>query len=262
MARENFRFQPISNSAERTVPILEGRGLTRSFGGVQAVRNLDFSLEEGGILGLIGPNGAGKTTLFNLVAGVYRPQSGFIRFLGEEITGLKPFQICHRGIGRTFQIVKPFNSLTVLENLMIGARFGKSAQVIDRFDPLPIAREALEFVGLTKEKDVLCNNLNLGDKKRVELARVLATQPKLVLLDEVMAGLNPVETAQVMSLIQKMRREKGITAFMIEHVMKAVMGISDWVLVMHHGEKIAEGTPETVVKDPVVIDAYLGERMI
>ena len=185
----------------------------------------------------------GKTTLFNLVAGVFKPHAGAIRFLGREITGLKPFQICHRGIGRTFQIVKPFNSLTVYENVLIGARFGKSSQVLDRFDPKPLTLEALEFVGLTKEKDFLCDRLNLGDKKRVEVARVLATQPKLLLFDEVMAGLNPVETGQVMALIQKMRQDKAITVFMIEHVMKAVMGISDRVLVMHHGEKIAEGPP-------------------
>jgi branched-chain amino acid transport system ATP-binding protein len=242
--------------------ILNGIGLNRAFGGVQAVRNLDFAIEEGQILGLIGPNGAGKTTLFNLIAGVFRPHSGTIRFSGEDITGLKPFQICHKGIGRTFQIVKPFNSLTVLENVRIGARFGKSPQILDRFDPTPIALEALEFVGLIREKDTLCDQLNLGDKKRVDLARVLSTQPRLILLDEVMAGLNPVETNQLMALVQKMRNEKGITIFMIEHVMKAVMGVSDWVVVMHHGEKIAEGPPETVVKDSVVIDAYLGERMI
>jgi len=244
------------------LPILEGKRLTRFFGGVQAVKDLDFSVEEGEILGLIGPNGAGKTTLFNLVAGVFRPQAGTIRFLEEEIQGLKPFEICHRGIGRTFQIVKPFDSLTVLENALIGARFGKSSQVLDRFDPTPIALEAVEFVGLIREKDVLCDNLNIGDKKRVELARVLATRPKLVLLDEVMAGLNPVETDRVMSLIRKMRDEKGITIFTIEHVMKAVMEVSDRVIVMHHGEKIAEGSPEMVAKDQGVIEAYLGERII
>ncbi len=242
--------------------ILEGKGLARFFGGVQAVKDLDFSIEEGEILGLIGPNGAGKTTLFNLVAGVFRPQAGTIRFFGEEIQGLKPFEICHRGIGRTFQIVKPFDSLTVLENALIGARFGKSPQVLDRFDPTPIALEAVEFVGLIREKDVLCDNLNIGDKKRVELARVLATRPQLVLLDEVMAGLNPVETDRVMSLIRKMRDEKGITIFTIEHVMKAVMEVSDRVIVMHHGEKIAEGSPEMVAKDQGVIEAYLGERII
>ncbi len=241
--------------------ILEGKRLDRSFGGVHAVKNLDFSIDGGQIFGLIGPNGAGKTTLFNLVAGVFRPQKGSIRFLGEEIQGLKPFQICHRGIGRTFQIVKPFASLTVFENVRIGARFGKSSQVFDRFDPTPVALEALEFVGLMEAKDIVCDQLNLGDKKRVEVARVLATQPRLVLFDEVMAGLNPVETSQVMTLIQKMRKEKGITIFMIEHVMKAIMGISDSVLVMHHGEKIAEGPPEKVVKNPLVIEAYLGERI-
>lgn len=244
------------------MPILEGKRLTRFFGGVQAVKDLDFSVEEKEILGLIGPNGAGKTTLFNLVAGVFRPQAGTIRFIGEEIQGLKPFEICHRGIGRTFQIVKPFDSLTVLENALIGARFGKSSQVLDRFDPTPIALEAVEFVGLIREKDVLCDNLNIGDKKRVELARVLATRPQLVLLDEVMAGLNPVETDRVMSLIRKMRDEKGITIFTIEHVMKAVMEVSDRVIVMHHGEKIAEGSPETVAMDQAVIEAYLGERII
>ena len=244
------------------MPILEGNHLTRFFGGVQAVKDLDFSVEEREILGLIGPNGAGKTTLFNLVAGVFRPQMGSIRFFGEKIQGLKPFEICHRGIGRTFQIVKPFDSLTVLENALIGARFGKSSQILDRFDPTPIALEAVEFVGLIREKDVLCDNLNMGDKKRVELARVLATRPKLLLLDEVMAGLNPVETDRVMSLTRKMRNEKGITIFMIEHVMKAVMEVSDRVIVMHHGEKIAEGSPEMVAKDQGVIEAYLGERII
>jgi branched-chain amino acid transport system ATP-binding protein len=242
---------------------LKVQGLSKFFGGLQAVKEVSFELKRGEILGLIGPNGAGKTTLFNTIAGVYKPTSGKIVYReSKNIAGLKPHQICHMGIARTFQIVKPFQTLTVLENVMIGARFGSTDELFDRRDSRSPAVEVLKMIDFLDKQDVRCDALNLGELKRVEMARALATNPEILLLDEVIAGLNPVETKQVMDLIRMFRDKLNITILMIEHVMKAIMGISDRVVVLHHGEKIAEGPPAEVVTHEEVVNAYLGEKIV
>ena len=234
--------------------MLEIRGLKKQFGGVLAVRDLDFNLEESEILGLIGPNGAGKTTVFNLISGFLRPSAGEIRFRGESLAGFEPHQVCFKGITRTFQIVQPFRTLSVLENVMIGAFGQKRRYRLAKGKAL----EVLHFSGLLEMQDQEAGSLPIASQKRLELAKALATEPKLLLLDEVMAGLTATEIAEVLAMIRKIR-DSGITLLLIEHVMHAVMSVSDRILVLHHGEKIAEGNPQEVAKDKRVLDAYLGE---
>jgi branched-chain amino acid transport system ATP-binding protein len=236
--------------------ILEGQGVSKYFGGLAAVSNVDFHVDRGEIVGLIGPNGAGKTTLFNLISAALPLSSGEIRFKGQRLNGLKPHQICRMGIARTFQETKVFANMLVLQNVLVGAFFGNPNRV-STADAAREASQALEFVGLSAMSTIPINDLTLVNQKRVEVARALATKPELVLLDELMAGLNSAEVSEAMELVKKIR-DTGITIFMVEHVMKAIMGISSRVMVLHHGEKIAEGTCNEISCDRKVIDIYLG----
>ena len=237
--------------------ILEGEGVTKNFGGLTAISNVDFHVEQGEIVGLIGPNGAGKTTLFNLISAALVPKPGVIRFKGEKISGLKPHQICRAGVARTFQSVKVFGNIPVLGNVLLGSLFGRSARM-SSVDAAREAMESLEFVGLSAVRAIPAKDITLANQKRLEVARALATKPELLLLDELIAGLNPTETTEAMELVTKIR-DKGITIFMIEHVMKAIMGICDRLIVLHHGEKIAEGTPQQITNNQTVIEVYLGK---
>jgi branched-chain amino acid transport system ATP-binding protein len=240
------------------MPMVEGKGVTKYFGGLVAVSNVDFVVEQGEIVGLIGPNGAGKTTLFNLISATIKPTAGTIRFKEEGISGLKPYQVCRRGVARTFQTVKTFANMSVFENVLLGSLFGKPG-ARSSTEAVEAATALLQFVGLDSVKSTTAKELSLANQKRLEVARALATEPELLLLDEVMVGLNPTEVAQAMQLIMKIH-EKGITIVMIEHVMKAIMRLCGRILVLHHGEKIAEGTPHEIAASETVMRVYLGEK--
>ncbi|PZE22746.1 ABC transporter ATP-binding protein [Paenibacillus xerothermodurans] len=234
--------------------VLQITDLNKSFGGLTVTKNLSVTVTDGQIYGVIGPNGAGKSTLFNQISGYIKPDSGQIMFYGKNIVGKPPHQLCHEGIGRTFQIVKPFGSRTVLYNVAVGA----FARTNSRSEALRRAEQVVAMVGLESRKDVLAKNLTIVDRKRLEVAKALATQPKLLLLDEVLAGLTPSEVDEAVELIKSIR-SAGVTIVMIEHVMRAVMALCDRVLVINYGEPIAEGTPHEVTQNPQVISAYLGD---
>jgi branched-chain amino acid transport system ATP-binding protein len=240
------------------MPILEGEGVTKYFGGLAAVLNVDFYVNDGEIIGLIGPNGAGKTTLFNLISAALVPKPGIIKFKGKNITGMKPYKICRMGVARTFQSVKIFANISVFDNVRLGSYFGKSPG-LSSADAAREATEALEFVGLSAMSATPARDLTLANQKRLEVARALATGPELLMLDEMMAGLNATEIAQAMELVARIR-DKGITIVMIEHVMKAIMNVCERIIVLHHGEKIAEGTPQEIATSQKVIEVYLGEK--
>ena len=229
--------------------------LTKHFGGLAAVNGVSFEVQQGEIFGLIGPNGSGKTTIFNCISNYHTPTSGEVRFKGRNITGIKTYQICKAGIGRTFQVVKPLGRLTVLDNV-IAAAFSR---VNTKHEAKDLALETLEFCGLVHRKEVLAKSLAIGERKRLEITRAMATKPDLLLLDETAAGLNPSEVDQAIGLIKKIR-DKGITIIIVEHIMKVIMTISDRIHAINFGQTIAEGTPQEVANHPAVIEAYLGEE--
>ena len=239
---------------------LEVENLGVHFGGIQALSNLWFRVAPGKIVGVMGPNGAGKTTLFNLVTGVYRPSSGRILFAGMPLQGLSPASVCRAGIGRTFQSGRPFGNLTALENVLVGLYYGADAQRLGTADAKRRGQEILEFVGLGKLGDRPVSSLNLTERKIVEMARALATRPRILLLDEPLAGLNPLDLEPAIRIVRRIRDELGITVMWIEHIMKVLMETCEHLIVLHHGEKLAEGSPGDVAADTAVAEAYFGKK--
>jgi len=240
--------------------LLEIQGLKKNFGGLQVLNGLSLTVYEGEITGLIGPNGAGKTTLFNVINGVYRPEGGQIRFAGQTITGASPYKVCQAGISRTFQTGRAFVSMSVLENILVGLHFGPQAANASSPQKMDRAREIVRFLELEDKQHVLVAHLNPMERKMVELGRALANGPRLILMDEVLAGLNQRELPRVAQIIQHIRAAWAVTIFWVEHIMTTLMGTCDRVIVLYQGEKLAEGRPEQIVEDPRVKEAYLGSK--